>query len=248
MPAEHRTRGSYSAGQATRESILDAAMRLIAESGYHGFSLRDVGREVGISHPAVIYHFPSKEALLLAVIHRFEQQMGLVGVEIDEGGAGLVERGVIPGDLGALSLQLMRLAKNPEAATLMMSVDSALAVESACPSHPAHAHYVSRLRALRAFLVDQLGVLADHGRCRSDLRADALADCLIRTWYGLAVHTRYLADTDAGRYPISTFLATSARLLALTPETVLLAAASVPEDLGDIFARSMRMYTGMADA
>ncbi len=246
MATEHRARGSYSAGQATRESILDASMRLIADSGYHGFSLRDVGREVGISHPAVIYHFPSKEALLLSVIDRIEAQIGLVGVRIDEGGGGLVESGVVPESLGAMALQLMRLAKCAETASLMMSVDGALAVESSCPSHPAHGHYVHRFQILRDFLVDQLGALAGHGRCSTRVRPEVLADSLIRNWYGVATQMRYLEDQETGRYPISTVLASSARLLELTPETVLLLASQVPEDLGDIFARSMRIYTGMA--
>ena len=64
MTAQRKPRGAYSVGQATRESILSAAMVLIAERGYNGFSLRDLGRRVGISHPAVVYHFPSKEAIL----------------------------------------------------------------------------------------------------------------------------------------------------------------------------------------
>ena len=56
MTTQRKTRGVYSVGQATRESILSAAMVLIAERGYNGFSLRDLGRRVGISHPAVVYH------------------------------------------------------------------------------------------------------------------------------------------------------------------------------------------------
>ena len=52
MTTQRKARGAYSVGQATRESILSAAMVLIAERGYNGFSLRDLGRRVGISHPA----------------------------------------------------------------------------------------------------------------------------------------------------------------------------------------------------
>ena len=51
MTTQRKARGAYSVGQATRESILSAAMVLIAERGYNGFSLRDLGRRVGISHP-----------------------------------------------------------------------------------------------------------------------------------------------------------------------------------------------------
>ena len=44
MTTQRKARGAYSVGQATRESILSAAMVLIAERGYNGFSLRDLGR------------------------------------------------------------------------------------------------------------------------------------------------------------------------------------------------------------
>ena len=60
MTTQRKARGAYSVGQATRESILSAAMVLIAERGYNGFSLRDLGRRVGISHPAVVYHDPAQ--------------------------------------------------------------------------------------------------------------------------------------------------------------------------------------------
>ncbi len=248
MSAENRARGSYSAGLATRESVLLAAMRLIAESGYDGFSLRDVGREVGISHPAVIYHYPSKEALLLAVIDRFEAMIGVVGVRggEDEGACDAPRLDVLPDNLGEMALQLMRLAKSPDTAILMMSVDSALAVEASRPSHPAHRHYVQRFQVLRGFLVDGLTELSSQGRCTASARPEALADALIRNWYGTAIQMRYRGETDSGRFPVSTVLASSALLLHLTPETVLLLAASVPEDLGDIFARMMRIYTAMA--
>lgn len=59
-------------GRSRREEILDAASALFAERGYHGASLRDISRRVGISHPGMLHHFPSKEALLAAVIDRLE--------------------------------------------------------------------------------------------------------------------------------------------------------------------------------
>ena len=60
-------------GEPTRrEAILDAASALFAERGYHGASLRDISRRVGISHPGMLHHFSSKDVLLGAVIDRLE--------------------------------------------------------------------------------------------------------------------------------------------------------------------------------
>lgn len=244
MPAERRTRGSYSAGLATRESILETSMRLIADSGYHGFSLRDVGRSVGISHPAVIYHFPSKEALLIAVVQRYEAEMGIIDVAIDEETGSIVERGVRPPDLGQMGIAMMRLAQHPDAHTIM-SLDCVLAVEAASPSHPAHQHFTWRFDAIHSFLVTELQALLDSGLATFDLTAPAMACSLIRNWYGIAVHSRYVEGPDAERHTIAGFLAACARTLELTPESVLQIAAVVPDDLASVFGRSLKVYRGM---
>ncbi|MCW2694217.1 MAG: TetR family transcriptional regulator [Mycobacterium sp.] len=57
-----RARGSR------REELLRAGARLFADRGFHGTSIEDVGAAVGISGPAVYKHFPSKDALLAAML------------------------------------------------------------------------------------------------------------------------------------------------------------------------------------
>jgi len=69
-PAAARTETGQ--GAARREQILDGAAALFAERGYHGSSLREISRGVGISHPGMLHHFSSKPALLDAVIDRLE--------------------------------------------------------------------------------------------------------------------------------------------------------------------------------
>lgn len=240
MPTERRPRGSYSAGLATRDAILATSMRLIAESGYHGFSLRDVGRLVGISHPAVIYHFPSKETLLNAVVERYEAEMGVVDIGIDEDTGGIVERGVRPANIGELALTLMRLAKHPDARTIT-SLDCVFAVEAAAPSHPAHRHFACRFDAIHQFLEDEIAGLVESGDATFDLTPSAMACSLIRNWYGIAVHARYVTGPYAERHTIAGFLAECGRSLQLPPETVLRLGAAIPEDLADIFSRTLRI-------
>jgi AcrR family transcriptional regulator len=49
------------------ESLLQAAIQLIAEVGPAGFTLREVGATRGVSHNASYRHFPEHEDLLAAV-------------------------------------------------------------------------------------------------------------------------------------------------------------------------------------
>ena len=50
-----------------RESLLQAAIQLIAELGPKGFTLREVARRAGVSHNAPYRHFQDKDALIEAV-------------------------------------------------------------------------------------------------------------------------------------------------------------------------------------
>jgi AcrR family transcriptional regulator len=54
----------------TKQRILDAAEKLIAEQGYAATSLRQIIGEAGVNLAAVHYHFGSKDELLTAVIQR----------------------------------------------------------------------------------------------------------------------------------------------------------------------------------
>jgi AcrR family transcriptional regulator len=54
----------------TREALLDAATRLLDAGGVEAVTLREVGRQAGVSHNAPYKHFASKEALLAALATR----------------------------------------------------------------------------------------------------------------------------------------------------------------------------------
>lgn len=51
-----------------RRQIMQAAARLFAEHGYSGASIDDIGEAVGVSGPAIYWHFGSKEALLAEML------------------------------------------------------------------------------------------------------------------------------------------------------------------------------------
>jgi AcrR family transcriptional regulator len=53
-----------------RERILEAALRLFAERGYEGVTLRQIGSEVGLHNSSLFHHFAGKGALVTELFHR----------------------------------------------------------------------------------------------------------------------------------------------------------------------------------
>ena len=53
-----------------KDAVMDAAAALFARHGYHGTSIRDIAKAVGVTPGAIYAHFPSKQALLVAVYRK----------------------------------------------------------------------------------------------------------------------------------------------------------------------------------
>lgn len=54
----------------SRDDVVRAAGRMFAERGYHGTSMRDLGRELGLRGSSLYSHVASKEDLLVDVVLR----------------------------------------------------------------------------------------------------------------------------------------------------------------------------------
>jgi TetR/AcrR family transcriptional regulator, fatty acid metabolism regulator protein len=56
-----------------QEEIMDQAMRLIAESGIQGLTVRNLAKRIGVTEPALYRHFESKTDILLGILDRFDR-------------------------------------------------------------------------------------------------------------------------------------------------------------------------------
>ncbi|MFC3998848.1 TetR/AcrR family transcriptional regulator [Nocardiopsis sediminis] len=64
---------------ARRADILRAGAELFAARGFHGVSIDELGRAVGITGPAIYRHFPGKEALLAAMLLDISERLAADG-------------------------------------------------------------------------------------------------------------------------------------------------------------------------
>jgi AcrR family transcriptional regulator len=73
-PSRPVTRARQERGVRTEEAIIKATMRLLAARGIQGMSLDLLAEEVGVAKSSILWHFGSKEELLLRVAERvFEE-------------------------------------------------------------------------------------------------------------------------------------------------------------------------------
>ncbi|GAA3959679.1 TetR/AcrR family transcriptional regulator [Actinomadura viridis] len=63
-----------------RTEILGAAAELFARRGYHGVSIGDLGRAVGLTGPALYRHFSGKEAVLAEMLLDISERLLEEGV------------------------------------------------------------------------------------------------------------------------------------------------------------------------
>jgi AcrR family transcriptional regulator len=65
-----------------REEIIDAAIDVFAESGYHDAGVADIAKRVGIGHSTFYRHFENKRAILDEVVNTvIERSMAAIAAE-----------------------------------------------------------------------------------------------------------------------------------------------------------------------
>ena len=70
-----------------RAALLSAASDLFARRGFNGVSIEDLGSAVGVSGPAVYRHFPSKQAVLAALLIGVSQDLLSGGSDVIDSAA-----------------------------------------------------------------------------------------------------------------------------------------------------------------
>jgi TetR/AcrR family transcriptional regulator, fatty acid metabolism regulator protein len=100
---------------STRRKIMDAAIRVFAEKGYHDAAVDDIVRASDSSKGAFYFHFPSKQGIFLALVeHMVNQLMDRMESSISS------ERGGIAKVDGALSTVLDTFATHRALARILL--------------------------------------------------------------------------------------------------------------------------------
>jgi AcrR family transcriptional regulator len=60
--------------KTTKDKILEVAIDLFSKQGYHGVSIRNITKEVGIKESSLYNHFKNKEEILETIFHLFRTE------------------------------------------------------------------------------------------------------------------------------------------------------------------------------
>lgn len=166
---------------ATRKRILDAAHELFVSHGYRATSLRDIAAAASVSHPGLLGHFASKDALLAEVVAELEAE----NETVLDGIAAASE----PGDL-----VFVAVAERNARTEGYLELFAALTGEASAPGHPAHERMQKRYARLRSLSIDTLEDAKYHGVIADDREVAGETVRHMAGWDGLQLMSQYLPD------------------------------------------------------
>jgi AcrR family transcriptional regulator len=145
-----------------RQQILDTAVSVFGQYGYAGGSLRKIAEIVGISTPALIRHFGSKEGLFVAVLEHSDAANTRRTLEKGHG-------------LEYLRRFAETVSDNVHHRGLVELLLT-VAAEASDPEHPARPFMVKRYENVVAGLSAELRVAAEAGDIRVMTEAEVEAE------------------------------------------------------------------------
>jgi len=159
---------------ASRERVLQAALRAIASNGYRGSALAAIAADAGLTTAGLLHHFPSKEHLLVAVLAERDRldgaQFQLAGFQ----------------GLAALD-RLAELVQHNAMVPGLVQAYTVLMGESVGEDHPAREWFRERYPRRRANIAQALRAGIESGEIRSEVDCDAVAAQIMAMMDGLQV-------------------------------------------------------------
>ncbi|MFI1380238.1 TetR/AcrR family transcriptional regulator [Embleya sp. NPDC020886] len=182
---EFDRRTGYASGRERRARILDAATALFGARGFHGISMREVAKAVGISHSTLLYHFDGKDELLHAVLARQDYLTISLGAVAGDTG--------LPGRLSAVVEASRRVAYETPGLRELFSV---LSGEAVAPGHPAHAYFEKHFAVSRRYFTTIFEHLAARGELAPGRGPEQEAVWLLALCEGLQQQRLYDPEID----------------------------------------------------
>ncbi len=161
-----QARGQAERGERTRQAIVDAAIEVFAGRGFRSGALVEIAARVDLTPGGILYHFGSKDALLVAVIAERDRRATALLVDL------VADRPVTGLDSLGLLVEIARLGEREPGLAALHTV---LQVEALAPDAPSHRYFLDRSRLVSGWLERVLAVAQEAGEVRPDVDCAAKA-------------------------------------------------------------------------
>ena len=178
---------------ARREQILLAAMARFAEGGFHSTGMAEVIAATGLSAGAVYRYFPSKEALIRAIV---EERVLANAKDVFEA---ILAQGVDdPVDAVAAALEIVdRASAQGEIDITKVAVQAwGEALRNPDILDVAQNAYAT----MRGYLAEVTRRAQEHGRVPSETDPDEVAKTLLSLVMGYVIQRHIMGDVDRAHY------------------------------------------------
>ncbi len=142
-------------GRARKELIVEAATRLVARNGSRGTNLAEIATEAGVSQSGLLYHYPTKEALLNAVLDRRDETEDEILWRDADAGLGILD---------VIAQNVTRWASHSQT----VGMHTVLVVENLGEDGALHPRLAGRYHAT----VDRVAAVLASAQDRGEIRAD----------------------------------------------------------------------------
>ncbi|MFE2485704.1 TetR/AcrR family transcriptional regulator [Streptomyces mirabilis] len=171
--------GTRARSEERRAEIVRAALEVIAERGYRGASMASVAERVGLTQQGLLHYFPTKDALLVAVLKERDQW------------------DAVPDTQWRVDLLASLVEYNAMRPGIIQTF-SALLGESVTEGHPAREYFTERYVRVRASMAAVLR--AEYGeRLPNGLTPERTAPLLVAVMDGLQF--QWLLDPESVDMP-----------------------------------------------
>ena len=185
-------RGPYASTVRRRETISSAAMDIVVTLGHEAMTTALIAERSGIAEATVLYHFPTRDHLLVAALERADDETNI--------------------EAGRASFDLDRLRNSDGLVNGSMNLSRLLTVlrgHSSSPEHPAHAYFQRRNTKAIGIYTDLIARRQQDGLAHPSIDPASVALQLLALWDGLTV--LHLANPEL---PIGDLLVDGYRRLA----------------------------------
>lgn len=178
-------RGVQARTRRRREQIANAVLEIVDTAGYEAVTTAGVATQAQMSEPTVLYHFPTKDHLLVAALDRAEE-LAAEGLNIDSPDVWL--------DLDQLRQVAVRVRQDDQRTRLYLMLRG----QAMVPAHPAAEYLRERDRRVREIYAHLIRQRQAAGLAHPGVDPDLAAVQMLALYDGLTALWMQTPDFDIG--------------------------------------------------